>query len=294
MSILISDKFNSWEKKCNYRFEKLLINEKEINNIFISLYGLNNELSSDVSEKDITLKRADLYREIKSLISYAVGCIFGRYSIDYEGLCYAGGDWDPCLYKTIIPITTAFLPISSYDCFKDNFIVRFIDFIRIIYGDSTLEENLSFISEVLGYNLSPIKSIEKFLNSDFFTDHCIIYHKRPIYWFINSGRRNAFRALMYIHRYNTDTLMELYENFIIPCCNNYKMKINNIDNMILSTSSNDKISLRREKEILFLKYEELQIFSKKCKKLAEMHIKLELDDGITANYAKLSEILQKI
>lgn len=199
----ISEAYSLWSKECDDRFDQLKTNEEELNQIFIDIYGLQSELTPEVEEKDVTVRKADLVRDVKSFISYAVGCMCGRYSLDTEGLAYAGGEWDNNKYKTFIPDTDDIIPICDEDYFEDDIVSRFIEFVRSVYGDDTLEENLQFISDALGGNGNPRDVLRNYFLKDFFKDHCNTYQvtgsgKRPIYWQFDSGKKNGFKALVYI------------------------------------------------------------------------------------------------
>ena len=195
MGKLISDKFAAWQEECEQRFQQLKANEEELNRIFIDIYGLQDELTPEVEDKDVTVRRADLTREIKSLLSYAVGCLFGRYSLDVDGLVYAGGEWDDSKYVTLKPVTDNVLPLCDEEYFGENDLVnRIVEFVRVVYGADTLEENLAFIAKALGNKGNTSREIiRNYFLKDFFADHCKIYQKRPIYWMFDSGRKTASR-----------------------------------------------------------------------------------------------------
>ena len=180
MGRLISDKFKQWEEECQERFDTLKANEEELNRIFIEIYGLQDELTPEVADKDVTVRLANLQREIKSLISYAVGILFGRYSLDVEGLAYAGGEWDSSLYSTIIPDENNIIPVLDEGYFVDDLMELMIKFVSKVYGDDTLEENLKFISDALGGNGTSKENIRNYLISSFYADHLKTYQKRPI------------------------------------------------------------------------------------------------------------------
>ena len=204
MGSLISDKFTTWQAECEARFQQLKANEEELNRIFIDIYGLQDELTPEVADKDVTVHKIfntkddipesmkgsnyvrTLRDEIVSLISYAVGCLFGRYSLDVEGLAYAGGEWDSSKYQTIIPDADNILPICDDDYFEDDLTGKFVDFVRVVYGEDTLEENLKFIADALGGKGTPREIIRSYFINDFFADHCKTYQKRPIYWLFDS------------------------------------------------------------------------------------------------------------
>lgn len=188
MGRLISDKYKQWEEACTTRFNSLKNNEEELNKIFIEIYGLQEELTPGIQDKDVTVRQANLQREIKSLISYIVGCYFGRYSLDEEGLVYAGGVFDKTRYTTIIPDENNILPITDDEYFSDVLVNRVVSFLASVYGDDTLEENMKYIASALGGTDAPRDVIRKYLINDFYSDHLKTYQKRPIYWMIDSGK----------------------------------------------------------------------------------------------------------
>ena len=288
MSYLISDKYKEWEAICESRFQTLKQNEEKLNRYFIDIYNISDEISPNVDDSDITVRRAELQREIKSLICYAVGCIFGRYSLDREGLCYAGGVWDSSEYKTILPCQDNIMTINDKDSGLTSAV---IDFIEKVYGSDTLEDNLSFIAEALGNNTDPRKAIHDYLQKSFFSDHCKIYKNRPVYWQFTSGKKGAFRAIMYVHRYN-DTLLSLLENnYALPCFNALKNELLVLKKEYTEALSNEKAKIRRSisriQNLLF----EMEGFLQKLHQMAENHIFLDLDDGVKVNYEKLKDIL---
>jgi len=232
MGRLISEKYAAWQAECEERFQQLKKNEEELNRIFIDIYGLQDELTPDVAEKDITVHRVfdskddvpesmkgsnyvrTMRDEIVSLISYAVGCMFGRYSLDVDGLAYAGGEWDASKYKTIIPDSDNIIPICDDEYFDDDITGRFVEFVRKVYGDDTLEENLKFVADALGGKGTPREVIRSYFLNDFYADHLKTYQKRPIYWLFDSGKKNGFKALCYMHRYQRDLLARLRTDYV--------------------------------------------------------------------------------
>ena len=202
----ISSAFKAWEIYAEGQFAKLKANEEKLNHIFIEIYGLQDELTPEVEDKDVTVRKADLQRDIKSLISYAVGCMFGRYSLDAEGLAYAGGEWDDSKYTTFIPDNDNVIPITDEEYFKDDIVGLFVAFVKKVYGAETLEENLDFIAKALGNKSSTSREIiRNYFVKDFYKDHIKVYKKCPIYWLYDSGKQDGFKALIYMHRYNADT-----------------------------------------------------------------------------------------
>ena len=289
MGRLISDKYKEWEAECNERFQKLKRNEEELNRIFIDIYGLQDELTPEVEDKDVTVRKADLKREIKSLLSYAVGCMFGRYSLDEEGLVYAGGEWDISRYNTFIPSQDNCLVITDTPYFEDDIVSRFVEFVKVVYGKDTLEENLGFIANALGNKGNTSREVIRnyFLN-DFFKDHCKIYQKRPIYWLFDSGKQNGFKALVYMHRWNADTIGNVRVEYLHRIQRVYEREIereqDTIDN---SNNSRDKAAAAKRKEKLLKQLKETKEYDAMIAHLALSRIDIDLDDGVKVNYEKV-------
>ena len=246
MSKLISDKYKEWEIECEERFNQLKANEEELNRIFIEIYGLQDELTPEVEDKDVTVRKADLQREIKSLISYAVGCMFGRYSIDVEGLAYAGGEWDESKYQTIIPDTDNIIPICDEEYFDDDLTGNFVRFVEAVYGKETLEENLKFIADALGGKGTPREVIRKYFLNDFFKDHCKIYQKRPIYWLFSSGKKNGFKALCYMHRYQPDLLARMRTDYVHEQQERYRTQLSMLEESVEKATTSEKVKINKE------------------------------------------------
>lgn len=442
MARLISDKYKEWEKECEERFNQLKANEEELNRIFIDIYGLQDELTPEVEDKDVTVRKADLQREIKSLISYAVGCLFGRYSIDVEGLCYAGGEfsdqwlvisgqlsvvsdqskklvnrkvveyyvgkelsralgmaeingscgndlstgetaaergavctfgsdeesgsfdsfqyrrgstkklyegirsvsldskglecgiadtvYDLCSPEILDAISSEsgselvkrgwqdadkidwksihcslitnhlnvdednILPITDDEYFNDDIVGRFIEFIKITYGEETLEENLQFIADALGGKGTPREIIRNYFLKDFYADHLKTYQKRPIYWLFDSGKKNGFKALIYMHRYREDLLARMRTDYVHEQQERYRTQLKMLEEEVLTAAPAERAKLN--KQISKLKDQSLEIlgFEEKIHHLADQMISIDLDDGVKVNYAKFQEVLQKI
>lgn len=238
----ISEAYNLWSKECESRFNTLKSNEEELNRIFIDIYGLQDELDPYVEDKDVTVRKADLVRDIKSFISYAVGCMFGRYSLDVEGLAYAGGEWDRSKYSTFIPDADDIIPIFDEEYFEDDIVTRFVEFVRVVYGTDTLEDNLSFIANALGGKGAPRDVLRNYFLNDFFKDHCNTYQvtgsgKRPIYWLFDSGKKNGFKALVYIHRYAPDLIARMRTGYVHPQQARYRTQVELLQSQIDDASS---------------------------------------------------------
>lgn len=294
MSRLISDKFKEWALECDARFNQLKANEEELNRIFIEIYGLQDELTPEVADKDVTVRRADLQREIKSLISYAVGCIFGRYSLDVEGLCYAGGEWNDSKYKTIIPDKDNILPICDDEYFEDDIVGKFINFVKVVYGADTLEENLKFIASVLGGKGTAREVIRSYFLNDFYADHLKIYQKRPIYWMFDSGKKNGFKALVYMHRYQPDLLARMRTDYVHEQQERYRTQMEAVEEATTGASPSEKVKLTKKLELLRAQSLEISAFEEKIHHLADMMISIDLDDGVKVNYAKFEDVLAKV
>ena len=299
MARLIADKYKEWEAECETRFNQLKANEEELNRIFIEIYGLQDELTPEVEDKDVTVRKADLQREIKSLISYAVGCMFGRYSVDTEGLCFAGGEWDASKYKTIISDKDNIIPICDDDYFDDDIVGRFVDFVRKVYGEETLEENLRFVADALGGSGTAREVIRKYFLNDFFKDHCSTYSvtgsgKRPIYWLFSSGKKNAFKALIYMHRYQPDLLARMRTDYVHEQQERYRTQLRILEDSIPTASASDRVKIN--KQIAKFKEQELELqqYEEKIHHLADQMISIDLDDGVKVNYAKFQDVLEKI
>lgn len=294
MSRLIADKFKEWAAECDARFNQLKANEEELNRIFIDIYGLQDELTSDVDETDVTVRKADLQREIKSLISYAIGVIFGRYSLDVEGLAFAGGEWDNSKYKTIIPDTDNILPICDDDYFEDDLTGKVIKFIEVVYGKETLEENLRFIADALGGKGTAREIIRNYLLNGFYADHLKIYQKRPIYWQFSSGKKNGFKALVYMHRYQPDLLARMRTDYVHEQQERYRTQLTMFEESVDSAAPSEKVKINKQIAKLRDQSLEIQKFEEKVHHLADQMITIDLDDGVKVNYEKFAEVLEKI
>ena len=294
MGRLIEDKYKEWEVECDNRFNQLKANEEELNRIFIDIYGLQDELTPEVEDKDVTVRKADLQRDIKSLISYAVGCMFGRYSLDVEGLAYAGGDWDESKYSTFIPDKDNIIPITDEEYFEDDILGLFCGWLKKVYGADTLEQNLDFIANALGNKGDTSRDIiRSYFVNDFFKDHCQTYSvtgsgKRPIYWLFDSGKQNGFKALIYLHRYNADTIGNLRVDYLHRMQRVYESEIGRMQDMMdHSTNSREVGAATKRKEKLQKQLKECRDYDEKIGHLALARTELDLDDGVKVNYRKL-------
>lgn len=284
----ISEAFNQWNTECDDRFNQLKANEEELNRIFIDIYGLQDELTPEVEDKDVTVRRADLTREIKSLLSYAVGCMFGRYSLDVDGLAYAGGKWDDSKYTTFIPDADNVLPITDEEYFTDDIVGRFVEFVKVVYGTDTLEDNLAFIAKALGTKgTSPRAVIRNYFLNGFYADHVKIYQKRPIYWLYDSGKQNGFKALIYMHRYNADTSGLVRADYLYKMEQVYESEIARMDDAIANGASREVAQATKRKEKLVKQLKECKDYDDRLGHIALARIPIDLDDGVKVNYDKV-------
>lgn len=291
----IADAFAQWQTECNDRFSQLKVNEEELNRIFIDIYGLQDELTPEEDDKDVTVRKADLGRDIRSFVSYAVGCMMGRYSLDVDGLAYGGGDWDDSKYKTFIPDKDAIIPITDDEYFTDDIVGRFVEFVRTVYGDDTLEENLKFIADALdGKGSTSREVIRNYFLNDFYKDHCKTYQKRPIYWLFDSGKKNGFKCLIYMHRYQPDTIARIRTDYVHEQQARYRTAISGLERQISGASTSDRVRLNKQLEKLKDQAEETRLYEEKIHHLADQMISIDLDDGVKHNYAIFQDVLAKI
>ena len=327
-SIDLAECYMCWENECETRFQKLKANEEELNRIFIDIYGLQNELTPEVEDRDVTVRKADLQRDIKSLISYAVGCMFGRYSLNRPGLVYAGGEWEDTYRRnalaengdtitfggvriavnkgyqiqvdgqwldcTYSPDTDNIIPICDDEYFEDDIVGRFIKFIETVYGKQSLESNLRFIADALGGKGQPKEVIRSYFLNEFYSDHCKIYQKRPIYWQFDSGKKNGFKCLIYMHRYREDTIARIRTDYVHEQQSRYRTAIAGLEQRMASASTAERVKLTKQLKKLQEQAEEIHVYEEKIHHLADQMIPIDLDDGVKVNYAKFQDVLTKI
>lgn len=280
--------YERWENECNHRFAQLKSNEEELNRIFIDIYGLQDELTPEVEDKDVTVRKADLRRDVKSLLSYAVGCMFGRYSLDMDGLAYAGGEWDDGKYSTFIPDEDNCIPITDEEYLEDDIVGLLCAWLKKVYGAETLEENLDFIAKALGNKGSTSREmIRNYFLKNFMKDHIKIYQKRPIYWLFDSGKQNGFKALVYLHRYTPDTIGDLRIDYLHRMQRIYESEMSRMQDMMdHSTNSREVAAAAKRREKLQKQLKECKEYDEKISHLALSRIELDLDDGVKVNYRK--------
>ena len=309
----IAEAFDQWQAECNERFNQLKANEEELNRIFIDIYGLQDELTPEVEDKDVTVRKADLGRDIRSFISYAVGCMFGRYSIYKEGLIYAGGKWNFNGYENMawiaegkpevlsfyskthfFPDQDNIIPICDDEYFVDDIVHKFIEFVSVVYGTENLDENIKFIADALNGKGQPKDVIRNYFLNDFYKDHCKIYQKRPIYWLFDSGKKNGFKALIYMHRYQPDTIARIRTDYVHEQQSRYRTAIADLEKRIDNAAAGERVKLNKELNKLQAQAEEIRVYEEKIHHLADQMISIDLDDGVKYNYAIFKDVLAKI
>jgi len=289
----VEQTFKSWEIDTDKQFAQLKANEEELNRIFIDIYGLQDELTPKVEDKDVTIRKADLGRDIRSFVSYAVGCMFGRYSLDESGLILAGGTFDEARYTIYPPAKDNIIPIGTADYFNNDIVLRFVEFVSKVYGEATLSENLDFIANAIYPNASGTarERIRRYFHNDFYKDHVKIYLKRPIYWLMNSGKKDGFKALFYLHRYDKYTMARARTEYLHPLQRKYDAEVKRMELLAAETeNSRDKASIRKVVGILRNQIDECRIYDQVLAHIAHQQIILDLDDGVKVNYAKFQGV----
>lgn len=321
MATLLQDKYEARKAEVNARFEQLRANEEELNRIFAKIYNMEGEVPIEVEDKYVSVARIfdtadeipESYKgnkyvrtkrdEITSLISYAVGCMFGRYSLDVDGLVLAdqGATVDDYLAKmpnsdhvTFMPDSDNVLPITDDEYFDDDIVRYFIDFVRTVHGEETLEQNLAFIAEALGGKGTPREVIRTYFLKDFFKDHCQTYKKRPIYWLFDSGKKNGFKCLVYMHRYQPDLLARIRTDYVHEQQERYRAQIGYANDALVSAERGERVRLDKRIKKLNDQLKETIAYEEKLHHLADQMIKIDLDDGVKVNYAKFQDVLAKI
>lgn len=296
-STSIESAFSNWREVAENNFIQLKSNEEELNRIFIDIYGLQNEFNPTVEEKDITISKVEVEATIKNFISYAIGCSFGRYSLDNDGLRYAGGEFDTTQYKTFEVDHDNILPILPGTYYEDDIVSKFVRFIQVTFGDRTLIENLDFIADALGRRKGETakEAIRRYFLNDFYKDHVKTYGKRPIYWLFTSGKEKAFNCLIYMHRYDKTTLSRIRTDYL----HDYQIRLDaekkDLLNIIEGDSTAKEISnAKKELKSLEKKIDELKAYDELLHHMADMQIEIDLDDGVKVNYEKFEGLVAKI
>ena len=321
MATLLQDKYEARKAEVNARFEQLRANEEELNRIFAKIYNMEGEVPIEVEDKYVSVARIfdtadeipESYKgnkyvrtkrdEIISLISYAVGCMFGRYSLDVDGLVLAdqGATVSDYLAKMPDPDHVTFmldsdnvLPITDDEYFDDDIVRYFIDFVRTVYGEETLEQNLAVIAEALGGKGTSREVIRTYFLKDFYKDHCQTYKKRPIYWLFDSGKKNGFKCLVYMHRYQPDLLARIRTDYVHEQQERYRAQIGYANDALATAERGERMRLDKRVKKLNDQLKETIACEEKLHHLADQMIKIDLDDGVKINYAKFQDVLAKI
>ena len=291
-SDLIFNNFQQWSKQQNEFINLIFENEFKLNDLFIKIYNLQSEISNNIVKEDITLYCPILSKDIKSFISYAVGCMFGRYSLDNEGLQFAGGKFNINNYHKFIPDDDNIIPILDSEYFEDDIVNRFVEFVKTCFGKETLEENLDFIANALAKNKKPSREkIREYMLKNFFNDHKKTYKKCPIYWQFSSGKENGFNCLVYMHRYEPSLVARIRTDYLHKTQKAIEQAIANCDNIINHSSSNTEVTkATKEKSKLQKQLKETQEYDEALAHIANQNIKINLDDGVKVNYAKFQNI----
>ncbi len=321
MARLIEERYEAHKAEVNARFEQLRANEEELNRIFARIYNMEGEVPIEVEDKYVSVARIfdtaeeipESYKgnryvrtkrdEVVSLISYAVGCMFGRYSLDVDGLVLAdqGATLEDYLAQMPDPEHVSFLPdgdnvlpVTDDEYFSDDVVARFVDFVRVAYGAETLEENLRFVADALGGKGTPREVIRAYFLKDFYADHCQTYKKRPIYWLFDSGKKCGFRCLVYMHRYRPDLIARIRTEYVLPQQERYRARLARIDDSAAIAEGRQKAALAKEKKRVSDQAAELAAYEEKIHHLADQMIAIDLDDGVKVNYAKFADVLAKV
>lgn len=299
-SVSLESAWLTWKSESSANIANLKSLEDENNRIFINAYGLQDELSPEVPEDQITLARADCEKDCQRLISYTIGCMMGRYSLDEPGLIYAHAGnigFDATRYPIFPADTDGIVPLTDELWFEDDAANRISEFLLAVWGAETLEENLAWLAESLGKkgNETPIETIRRYLSGSFFKGHLQTYKKRPIYWLFSSGKQGAFQALVYLHRYHEGTLARMRSEYVVPLTGKIQSRIEMLEkDKDAATSTAARNKLNKEVEALRKKHVELLSYDEKLRHYADMRIKLDLDDGVKVNYGKFGDLLAEV
>ncbi|MEH2002603.1 MAG: restriction endonuclease [Nostoc sp.] len=290
----LSEAFTIWQNESETAFRELQRLEEENNRYWIDAYELQDELTPEVPDNQITIRRADLNKDIRSLISYAVGCILGRYSLDNPGLIHAGQPFDPSLHQTFPASSDAIIPITDQAYFDNDIVTHLIEFLRVVYSPETLNENINFIANALTLKNgeSAQECIRRYFLQEFISDHIQTYKKRPIYWLFTSGKKRAFGALVYLHRYNEDTLARIRTDYVLELQVKLEGEIVRAQQQLENASSSaaKKAATNRLKDLQAQQLE-LRDYQAKLQTLADGRINLDLDDGVAYNYTRFKGLV---
>jgi hypothetical protein len=291
--------WEAWRAQCADAISRMRGLETDNNRLFIDAYGLTDELKPEVSEDQITLARADARRDMAAFLSYFVGCMMGRYSLDAPGLIIADPAHTleqffskvgkPANQLAFVPSEHGIIPVLDGEWFEGDIVARAHNFLRAVFGEATFEANLGFIDESLG------KDLRKYFITDFYKNHLQTYRRRPIYWLFSSGKERAFQALVYLHRYHDGTLPRMRTEYVIPLQGKIASRIDQLaDDIQKAASTSHRKTMEKERDKLLLQRTELQAFDEKLRHFADQRIQIDLDDGVKVNYGKFGDLLAEV
>src|SRR5699024_4371672 len=293
----VENSFEKWKEACYKRFNNHKDNEESLNEIFINSYELNSKLSPEIDDNQVSIYISDRETDTVSFLSYFIGCVVGRYSLDIDGLAYAGGDFDASKYKTFKPNQDGLILLTDDHYFENDIIVRLREFLSVAFSPDTVDENMRWLAESLKMrkNESPEERLRRYFLDEFFKDHCKTYQKRPIYWLVDSGKQKGLRTLIYMHRYQPDTVATIRFDHLQEIQAKYQNEIEMIDTRLAnpSLSATDRRNLEKAIISYQKKIEELQEFDKHLAVYANEQMEIDLDDGVKVNYAKFDKVLAK-
>lgn len=298
ISSSLSNIFNIFKEEKEQQFEKVKENETKLNEFIINLYELKDELISEVPDEEITIHKADRLRDTKAFLSYYVGCLMGRYSLDVEGIVFAGGEWNEFRYQTFKPNKYGLIQLTEEHYFDDDIITRLREFLTLTFGAGTVDDNLQWMAESLELkrNETSEERIRRYFSDEFFKDHCQVYQKRPIYWLVDSGKQKGLRTLIYMHRYKQDTMATIRFEHLQEIQAKYHYEVSAVDARIVNPnlSATEKRELEKRKTDFQKRLDELLEFDKKLAEYANAQLSIDLDDGVSINYPKFEKLLAKI
>jgi hypothetical protein len=290
----IEDASRDWSEVSYNEHQELREIEEQLNKKFISIYGFQGILDYTVDPSNVNYKVANKREDVVAFLSYAVGCMLGRYSLSTDGISFAGGDWCQEKYKIFVPDRDGIIPLCDDEYFEDDVVGYLVKFVETVYGTDTLEANLKYISEALGGKGSSREVIRNYFINDFYADHLKIYQKRPIYWLFDSGKKNGFKCLIYMHRYQPDTIARIRTDYVHEQQSRYRTAIADLESRIANAGTGERVKLSKQLTKLQEQAEELRVYEEKIHHLADQMIRIDLDDGVKHNYAIFQDVLAKI
>ena len=286
--------YQHWVTKQKEKRDEMIDRENKNNKYFADLYGVENEMDFGCDENNISVRIPDNKNDIKTLVSYFVGCMFGRYSLDKEGVVYAGGDWDYSKYNDSIVDYDNIIPICDDEYFDDDIVARFIKIIEFVYGSEYLEDNIKFIADSLGQKGTAREGIRSYFLNDFYKDHVKVYQKCPIYWEFSSGKKNGFKCLVYIHRYKSDVIARIRTDYVHELQSRYRTMLEELERRIIGVSSAERVKCNKQIAKIKEQEEEVHKFEEKIHHLADQYIDIDMNRGIKKNYDLFKDVLEKI